>query len=80
MNDREFKEIILKCYSNKTVAILGYQDNGGQQRAHLLRSLGIDLVIGLRIGDENWELATQDGFTVLPVWEATKIAQIAQVW
>ncbi|MDN4075413.1 hypothetical protein [Fictibacillus terranigra] len=40
----------------------------------------MDLVIGLRIGDENWELATQDGFTVLPVWEATKIAQIAQVW
>ncbi|MFC3882216.1 hypothetical protein ACFOU2_01210 [Bacillus songklensis] len=80
MNDKEFEQLILKCYSNKTVAILGYQDNGGQQRAHFLRSHGIDVVIGLRIGDENWELAKQDGFTVLPVWEAAELAQVAQVW
>ncbi|SMQ62987.1 Acetohydroxy acid isomeroreductase, NADPH-binding domain [Bacillus sp. OV166] len=80
MNNKEHEQLILKCYSNKTVAILGYQENGGQQRANFLRSHGIDVVIGLRLGDENWELAKQDGFTVLPVWEAAELAQVAQVW
>lgn len=80
MTDQELKQMILKCYSGKTVAILGYQENGGQQRARFLKNHGIDVIIGLRIGDENWELAKQDGFSVLPVWEATEMAQVAQVW
>lgn len=80
MTDYELKQIILKCYKGKSVAILGYQENGGQERAFLLRDLGIDVIIGLRVGDENWELAKQDGFEVLQVWEATEISQIAQVW
>lgn len=80
MTGHELKQMILKCYKGKTVAILGYQENGGQERAFFLRDHGIDVVIGLRIGDENWELAEQDGFKVLPVWEATEISQVAQVW
>lgn len=80
MTDKEFEQLILKWYGNKTVAILGYQDNGGQQRAKLLRRLGIDVVIGLRIGDDNWKLAERDGFTVLPVWQAAELSQVAQVW
>ncbi|OMP67233.1 Rossmann-fold NAD(P)-binding domain-containing protein [Domibacillus epiphyticus] len=80
MNDKEFEQMIINCYRNKTIAILGYQDNGGQQRAQFLRNHGIDVVIGLRIGDENWETAKNDGFTVLPVWEAAQAAQVAQVW
>jgi ketol-acid reductoisomerase len=80
MTDQEFEQLILKCYSGKTVAILGYQDNGGQQRAKFLRDYGIDVLIGLRIGDEHWELAKQDGFVVLPVWEAAEMSQVVQVW
>lgn len=80
MNEQEFKDLILKCYRGKTIAILGYQDNGAKQRAQFLRSHGINVIIGLRKEDEYWEAAKQDGFTVLPVWEATEMAQVAQVW
>lgn len=80
MTDHTLKQMILNCYRGKTVAILGYQENGGQERAFFLRDNGIDVVIGLRVGDENWELAKKDGFKVMPVWEATEISQVAQVW
>ncbi|BCJ86259.1 Rossmann-fold NAD(P)-binding domain-containing protein [Effusibacillus dendaii] len=80
MNDKELEELILKCYRGKTVAILGYRENGGRQRAHFLKNRGINVIIGLRIGDECWEEAKKDGFKVLPVWEAAEQAQVAQVW
>ncbi|MED4599903.1 hypothetical protein P9314_04165 [Paenibacillus validus] len=80
MNDKEFEELILKCYRGRTVAILGYQEHEGRQRAGFLKKHGIDVVIGLRLGDEYWEQAERDGFTVLPVWEAAEQAQVAQVW
>ncbi|WP_338450671.1 hypothetical protein R4Z09_01575 [Niallia oryzisoli] len=80
MTDQEYEQLIVKCYRSKTVAILGYENNGGQQRAKFLRNHGIEVLIGLRLGDEQWELAQQDGFTVLPVWEAAERAQVMQVW
>ncbi|MBB6447918.1 hypothetical protein [Bacillus benzoevorans] len=80
MTDQEYEQLILKCYRSKTVAILGYGNDGGQQRAKFLRKHGIDVLIGLRHGDEQWELAQQDGFTVLPVWDAAERAQVMQVW
>jgi ketol-acid reductoisomerase len=76
---KQFEELILKCYQGKTVAILGW-DHGGQQRADFLRNHGIQVVIGLRIGDPFWDQAANNGFTVLPVWEAVEQSQIAQVW
>jgi ketol-acid reductoisomerase len=80
VDDREFEALILKCYQGKTVAILGYQDEEGRTRANFLKNHGIDVIIGLRIDDEDWEQAERDGFTVLTVWEAAEQAQVAQVW
>lgn len=37
MNDKEFEELILKCYRGRTVAILGYQEHEGRQRAGFLK-------------------------------------------
>ncbi|PLR82262.1 hypothetical protein CVD25_14940 [Bacillus canaveralius] len=73
-------EMIISYYKNKTVAILGYRSNGGQQRAKLLRDNGIKVLIGLRVGDEYWGQAVNDGFNVYPVWEAAEQAEVAQVW
>jgi ketol-acid reductoisomerase len=67
MNDKEFEEFILQCYRGKTVAILGYEDHKGRQRANFLKNHGVDVIIGLRMGDECWEQAERDGFTVLTV-------------
>jgi len=73
-------EMIVSFYKNKTVAILGYRENGGQQRAKLLRDNGIKVVIGLRQGDDYWVQAVRDGFDVFPVWEACDQAEVVQVW
>lgn len=74
------EELIISLYKNKTVAILGYRENGGQQRAKLLKEHGIKVVIGLRKEDEYWAAAERDGFDVFPVWEAAEQAEVAQVW
>ncbi|WCK56679.1 hypothetical protein PP175_12605 [Aneurinibacillus sp. Ricciae_BoGa-3] len=80
MNDRDFEELILRCYTGKSVAIIGYQDVEARQRARFLKNHGIDVMIGMRPGDECWEQAQRDGFKVLTVWEAAEQAQVAQVW
>jgi ketol-acid reductoisomerase len=80
MNDRDFEEMIIKCYTGKCVAIVGYHDLEARQRARFLKNHGIDVMIGLRLGDQCWEQAEKDGFTVLTVWEAVEQAQVAQVW
>ncbi|WAH35291.1 Rossmann-fold NAD(P)-binding domain-containing protein [Alicyclobacillus dauci] len=78
MTDKELREIIIRCYRGKTIAILGYRDASSRQRAAFLRDHGIHVLIGLRTDDEYWHDAEMDGFTVLPVWEAAEQAQIAQ--
>lgn len=79
MNDKEFEELIIKCYKGKKVAILGW-DKGGKERADFLIDHGVQVVIGLRVGDPLWEQAEKSGYTVLPVWLAAEQSQIAQVW
>ncbi|WP_017727650.1 hypothetical protein [Halalkalibacterium ligniniphilum] len=80
MDTFKYEELIISLYKDRTVAILGYRENGGQQRAKLLRKHGIRVVIGLRKEDEYWEVAEKDGFVVLPAWEAAEQAEVAQVW
>lgn len=70
----------LHYFQGKTIAILGYRDDGGRQQAQALRENGIDVVIGLREEDEVWVIALNDGFPVYNVWEAVEHADIAQVW
>ncbi len=68
------KDINKEVLQGKKIAILGY---GSQGHAHALnlRDSGQDVVIGLRKG-KSQEKAEEDGFTVLPVAEAVKEADI----
>ena len=63
-----------KIIQGKKIAIIGY---GSQGHAHAqnLRDSGCDVVVGLRHG-KSWDKATEDGFTVMSVADATKAADI----
>ena len=64
----------LNVLNGKKIAIVGY---GSQGHAHAqnLRDSGCDVIIGLRPGN-SWNKATEDGFTVMSVADATKAADI----
>jgi ketol-acid reductoisomerase len=64
----------LNALNGKKIAIIGY---GSQGHAHAqnLRDSGCDVIVGLRQG-KSWQKATQDGFTVMTVAEATAAADI----
>lgn len=59
------------------VAILGY-GNQGRAQALNIRDSGVDIVIGQRQG-ASYDRATQEGFTVLSVAEATEQAQTLMI-
>ncbi|MCL6444916.1 MAG: ketol-acid reductoisomerase [Alicyclobacillus sp.] len=71
------KDVSLDPLRGKRVAVIGY---GSQGHAHAqnLRDSGVDVVIGLRKG-RSWEQAVADGFTVLPVGEATAQADVVMI-
>ena len=64
----------LNVLNGKKIAIIGY---GSQGHAHALnlRDSGCDVIIGLRQGT-SWQKATEDGFTVMTVADATAAADI----
>ena len=64
----------LNVLNGKTIAIVGY---GSQGHAHAqnLRDSGCQVIVGLRAG-KSWTKATDDGFTVMTVAEATRAADI----
>jgi ketol-acid reductoisomerase len=64
----------LNALNGKKIAIIGY---GSQGHAHAqnLRDSGCDVIVGLRQG-KSWQKATEDGFTVMTVAEATAAADI----
>jgi ketol-acid reductoisomerase len=67
----------LSVLQNKTVAVIGYGSQGHAQ-AQNLRDSGVRVVIGLRPG-KSAEKAKNDGFEVLSVAEAVKIADVVQI-
>ncbi len=71
------KDCDLSVLNGKKIAVIGY---GSQGHAHAqnLRDSGCDVVVGLRHG-KSWDKATEDGFTVLSVAEATKVADIIMI-
>jgi ketol-acid reductoisomerase len=72
------KDINIEKLKSKRIAIIGY---GSQGHAHAqnLRDSGMDVVIGLREGGSSWEKAKGAGFIVLPVDEATRLADIVMI-
>jgi len=71
------KDADLSVLQNKTVAVIGYGSQGHAQ-AQNLRDSGVRVVIGLRPG-KSAEKAKNDGFEVLSVAEAVKIADVVQI-
>ena len=71
------KDCDLSVLSGKKIAIVGY---GSQGHAHAqnLRDSGCDVIVGLRQG-KSWKKATEDGFEVMSVAEATKAADIIMI-
>ena len=71
------KDCDISVLGGKKIAIVGY---GSQGHAHAqnLRDSGCDVIIGLRPGN-SWNKATEDGFTVMTVAEATKAADIIMI-
>lgn len=67
----------LSVLQNKTVAVIGYGSQGHAQ-AQNLRDSGVKVVIGLRPG-KSAERAKNDGFEVLSVAEAVKVADVVQI-
>src|SRR5690625_314213 len=71
------KDIQKEVLSGKKIAVIGY---GSQGHAHALnlRDSGFDVVIGIRQG-KSQQKAEDDGFTVKPVAEAVKEANLTMV-
>lgn len=71
----------LQSFQGKTVAILGYREEGPAV-ARLMRDRGVRVLIGLRDwwDREEWEEARRDGFEVRSPEEAVSIADVIQVW
>jgi len=72
------KDCDLSIIKSKKVAMIGF---GSQGHAHALnlRDSGVDVVVGLREGSASWEKAQKQGFTVLPVSEAVKEADVVMI-
>jgi len=68
----------LSYLDGKKIAVLGY---GSQGHAHALnlRDSGCEVVVGLYEGSKSWEVAEKDGLKVLPVDQASKLADVMMI-
>lgn len=65
----------LSVLEDKTIAIIGYGNQGRAQGMNMMES-GIDDIIVGNIKDESWDQAEEDGFDVYTIEEASKKADI----
>jgi len=71
------KDADLGILEGKTVAIIGYGNQGSAQ-AQNMRDSGLDVIIGSRKG-RGYDSASEDGFDVMPIDEAAKKADIIHI-
>ncbi|MEW6528612.1 MAG: ketol-acid reductoisomerase [Candidatus Micrarchaeota archaeon] len=72
LHDGDADESVLK---GKTVAVIGYGNQGAAQ-AQMMRSSGVNVIIGLRENGDSWKRAISDGFIVLSFSDAAQKADI----
>ncbi len=65
----------LDTLSDKTIAVIGY-GNQGEAQAKNLRDSGCEVIIGVRVGGSSWKKAQEDDFDVHEISEAAKKADI----
>lgn len=71
------KDADLKALEGKTVAVIGY-GNQGRAQALNMRDSGIDVVLGM-VKDPTWDQAVDEGFQPLSVSEAASKADIIHI-
>lgn len=72
------KDVDTEVLKNKKIAVIGYGSQGMAQARNMADS-GLDIVVGLREGGKSWNVAKNDGLTVLSVEEAAKQADIIHI-
>jgi len=70
------KEADLSIISGKTIAVIGYGNQGRSQALNIRDTKSDFKVIIGNVKDEYWERARKDGFDVYPISEACKMADI----
>lgn len=68
----------LSVLSGKTIAVIGYGNQGSAQSQNLHDS-GIDVVVGLREGGKSWSKAKSDGLNVSAIEDAAEKADIIHI-
>ncbi|MFH1125678.1 MAG: ketol-acid reductoisomerase [Candidatus Altiarchaeota archaeon] len=71
------KDADLNVLQGKTIAIIGYGNQGSAQALNM-RDSGLNVIVG-SIPDESGKKAEKDGFEVYPIAEATKKADIIHI-
>lgn len=71
------KDADLEFLKDKTIAIIGY-GNQGHAQAQNLRDSGVNVVIGL-VKDPSWGAAEEAGFKVMTIAEAAKAGDIIHI-
>ena len=71
-------DVSLDFIKDKTVAVIGYGNQGSAQ-AKNLRDSGISVCIGLREGGESFKRASKDGFECLSIEGAVKKSNIISI-
>ncbi|MEM2929185.1 MAG: ketol-acid reductoisomerase [Nitrososphaerota archaeon] len=71
------KDASLNSIKDKTIAIIGY-GNQGRNQALNLRDSGMNVIIGVRQG-KSWELALKENFKVYTIDEASKLGDIIHI-
>ncbi len=77
MNIIHDNDVNMDALNGKTIAIIGYGAQGRNQ-ALCLRDSGVKVIVGVRPG-KSFDAATQDGFKVMSVAEATQEADIIHI-
>ena len=72
------KDVDTDVLKNKKIAVIGYGSQGMAQARNMADS-GLNIVVGLREGGKSWNVAKNDGLTVLSVEEAAKQADIIHI-
>ena len=65
----------IACVAGKTVAIIGY-GNQGRSQALNMRDSGIKSIVIGSVRDDSWTQANEDGFPVYSIAEASRMADI----
>lgn len=71
------KDADLSVLKGKTIAVIGYGNQGAAQ-AQNMRDSGVNVIVG-SIKDRSWDRAKKDGFKVMPIEDAAKKANIIHI-